>query len=301
MAVNDSRYLQLDHLLDNLQIEQLDTCLFRGFTKVRRLPRVFGGQVLAQAVNAASRTVNTDRLLHSFHAYFLRAGDPDRAIIYDVDPIRDGGSFTTRRVVAKQNGKAIFNASMSFHCLEEGLEHQMEMPEVPGPENLQSEKEFWESLSGSDVCHMVADLGQFEAIDVRLVKYRDPVNPVVEEPVQGMWIKSRGFLTDDLSIHRMLLAYISDMQFMGTSLLPHAIRFWSPEFQGASLDHTMWFHSDFRVDQWLYYHMDSPRSTRCRGFNRGSFYTKDGCLVASAAQEGLMRLRNGSGNTSSTP
>lgn len=286
------QYIQLEQLLDNLQIEQLDSCLFRGFTKVQGLPRVFGGQVLAQAVNAASRTVPEERQLHSLHAYFLRPGDISKTIIYDVDPIRDGGSFATRRVVAKQDGKAIFNASLSFQVSEQGLEHQMDMPSVPEPEALDSEQAYWQRQYEQNPKRKMADLGQFDAIDIRLVKHRDLDNPVAVEPVHGMWIKTKHAVNDDLAMHKTLLAYISDLQLMGTALLAHPVNFWTPGFQGASLDHAMWFHTDFRVDDWLYYHMDSPRSAGSRGFNRGSFYTREGVLVASVMQEGLMRLKS---------
>ncbi len=287
----DNSYLQLDHLLDNLQVEQLDTCLFRGFTKVQRVPRVFGGQVLGQSVNAASRTVSSDRSIHSLHSYFLRPGNPKRAIIYDVDPIRDGGSFTTRRVVAKQDGKAIFNASMSFHKREQGFEHQIQMPTgVPDPQTLASELEYWQPWFRDHPERCPIDLGQYQAIDVRVIGRRDLDNPKPEQPVRGIWLKTSAALENDLAIHRVVLAYISDMHFMGTALRPHPVDFMSPGFQGASLDHAMWFHCDFRIDEWLYYHMDSPCAAGSRGFNRGSFYTRDGRLVASAVQEGLMRL-----------
>ena len=291
MAQDRDRIFGLDDLIDNLQVEQLDRYLFRGDTRVRRTPRVFGGQVLAQVVNAASRTLDAQRQLHSLHAYFLRPGDVEKDIIFDVDPIRDGGSFTTRRVVALQGGKAIFNASLSFQKLEQGLEHQMDMPAVPGPEGLQADWEFWEAVSRRYPGRVPEDVLRFRAIDARILRRRNLGQPEVETPpVQGMWVKAAGTLGDDPAIHRMLLAYISDMQFMGTSLRAHPVDFWTPGFQGASLDHAMWFHCDFRADEWLYYHMDSPRTAGARGFNRGSFYTRDGRLVASAAQEGLIRL-----------
>ncbi|TQV82540.1 acyl-CoA thioesterase II [Exilibacterium tricleocarpae] len=291
MPPASDRIFGLDDLVDNLQVEQLDTYLFRGDTKVRRTPRVFGGQVLAQVVSAATRTLTSERYLHSLHAYFLRPGDVEKNIIFEVDPIRDGGSFTTRRVVARQSGKAILNASMSFQKLEQGLEHQMDMPEVPGPEGLQTDWEYWESISRRYPGRLPEDVGRFRAIDARVIQRRDLDDLSVEAaPVQGMWVKANGTLSDDPAVHRMILAYASDMQLMGTSLRAHPVHFWTPGFQGASLDHAMWFHCDFRADKWLYYHMDSPRAGGARGFNRGSFYTRDGKLVASAAQEGLIRF-----------
>jgi acyl-CoA thioesterase II len=292
MTKNDESFIQINHLLDNLQIEQLDTCLFRGQTKAQRLVRVFGGQVLAQAVNAASRTLDSQRSLHSLHAYFLRPGNPEKAIIYEVDPIRDGGSFTTRRVVAKQDGKAIFNASLSFQIAEEGLEHQMDLPaDVPSPETLVNEHEFWLHTYADRPEKTPMDIGQFKALDIRMVNRRNSTSPKKEEPVQGMWLKVNTTLSDDMAVHQTLLAYVSDMKFLGTALRPHPFNFHSAKGQVASLDHAMWFHCDFRVDDWLYYHMDSPRAAGSRGFVRGSFYTQSGILVASTAQEALMRIR----------
>lgn len=292
MAQSNEDFLLLNHLLDNLHIEQLDTYLFKGQTKVHQLSRVFGGQVLAQAVNAASRTVDSTRPLHSLHSYFLRPGNPKKDIIYDVDPIRDGGSFTTRRVVAKQDGKAIFNASLSFQRMEKGFEHQMDMPShIPSPDNLQSEKDFWHNGNTLHPDCSPADIGQFQALDMRVVNRQAPNSLGNDEPIHGMWIKTSQPLTDNIALHQKLLAYVSDMMLMGTALRPHPIHFRSKGFQGASLDHSMWFHCDFRLDDWLYYHMDSPRSAGARGFNRGSFYTKEGILIASTAQEGLMRVK----------
>ncbi len=292
MAQDQDSVYGLEDLVNNLQVEQLDTYLFRGFTEVRRTPRVFGGQVLAQAFSAASRTVDAQRSLHSLHAYFLRPGDVEKDIIFDVDPIRDGGSFTTRRVVAIQGGKAIFNSSMSFQKAEQGLEHQFEMPAVPGPEGLMAEWDYWEELSRLHPEKLPQGTQRFRAIDARLIEPRDPAKPeALQQPLQGMWVRANGSLADDPALHRMILAYASDLQFMSTSLQVHPVGFWTPGFQGASLDHAMWFHCDFRADEWLYYHMDSPRAAGARGFNRGSFYTRDGRLVASAVQEGLIRLR----------
>lgn len=285
----------LDDLLENLQVEQLDTLLFRGLTLKLPLPQVYGGQVLAQALNAAARTVDPLRQPHSLHAYFLRRGDQDRPIIYDVDPIRDGGSFSTRRVVAKQYGKAIFNCSISFQIVEPGYEHQIDLPiDVPAPEGLEGDNDLVRRLFPNTSLQKLLAIIPDDVVDMRSVNPRNPVEPTQEKPQRGFWLKFKGELAHDPALHRTLLTYISDWGLMETGLYPHPIGFLSKGFQGASLDHAMWFHTDFRVDDWIYYHMDSPRSAHARGFNRGSFYTKDGQLIASSAQEGLMRVRDDS-------
>ncbi|WP_339673536.1 acyl-CoA thioesterase II [Dasania marina] len=283
----------IDDLLKNLQVEQLDTLLFRGQTLRLPLPQVYGGQVLAQALNAASRTVDPQRHPHSLHAYFLRRGDQDRPIIYDVDPIRDGGSFSTRRVVAKQNGKAIFNCAVSFQTVEPGLEHQIDLPiEVPPPEDLEGDNELVGRLFPNTGLQKVLAIIPDGVVDLRSVNPRNPITPTIEKPQRGFWLKFNGELANDPALHRTLLTYISDWGLMETGLYPHPIGFLSKGLQAASLDHAMWFHTDFRVDDWIYYHMDSPCSAHARGFNRGSFYTRGGQLIASSAQEGLMRVRD---------
>ena len=282
----------LVELLESLQVEQLDSLLFRGYSLKLPLPRVFGGQVLAQSINAASRTVDASRVPHSFHAYFLRPGNPDQAIIFDIDPIRDGGSFTTRRVVAKQNGKAIFNCSISYQTVEEGFEHQIAIPEgVPLPEPLPDENERLQKMLDNNEKNVHPFLLPSSVIDVRQIDPINHSNPITQEPVQGYWFKFIGPLDDNPATHQTLLTYMSDYGLMSTGLRPHAASFLNSNLQAASLDHAMWFHEDFRVDEWIYYHMDSPRSGRGRDFNRGSFYTYDGRLVVSCAQEGLVRLR----------
>lgn len=279
------------NLVDSLYVEQLDTYLFRGFTLKLPLPQVYGGQVLAQSLNAATRTVAEDRIPHSLHAYFLRRGDQDKPIIYDVDPIRDGGSFSTRRVVAKQNGKAIFNCSISFQALEKGLEHQMAMPDgVPMPEELEVDKTLASTVMPGFKALDAVKLAFDGVVGIR------PTNPRgagVEgmEPVRGFWMKFNEALADDSMLHRTMLSYISDWGLMGTALYPQPTNIMEKGIQAASLDHAMWFHADFRLDDWVYYHMDSPVAAHGRGFNRGSFYTREGVLIASCAQEGLMRLK----------
>ncbi len=278
----------LEGLLRNLQVEEIDTCLFVG--KSPRLPkRVFGGQVLAQALNAAVRTVEQDdRHPHSMHAYFLRPGDPSRKIVYEVDPIRDGRSFTTRRVVAKQNGRAIFNTSISFQVTEEGPAHQFDMPEAPDPESLESDHDYWERLAKeTGELNMVRS----HAIDRRSVNRRDMMNPAqdIRAPENQVWFKAAGSLPEDPQLHQTLLAYMSDMTLIGVALHPHPYSTRMPDMQFASLDHAIWFHQPLRADEWLLYHQDSPAAMAARGFCRGSFYTRDGRLVASTTQEALIR------------
>ncbi len=287
----------LKDLTDCLHVEQLDRYLFRGHSLDLGLPRVFGGQVLAQALNAAYRTVETERRPHSLHAYFLRPGDNDLPIIFEVDPIRDGRSFTTRRVVAKQNGKAIFNCSISFQIIEPGLSHQIDLPiDVALPETLEPDVEWAKKLgqSGSGLTEAkyraMMLLFNTDVVDMRSTHRMTTLEPTIDEPSHGFWFKFNGDIGDDPIIHRTLLAFISDKALMSTGLRPHPVSFISHKIIGASLDHAMWFHEDIRVDQWLYYYMDSPRSARARDFNRGSFYTREGGLIASSAQEGLIRV-----------
>jgi len=283
---------ELVNLLNLLQVEQLDAYLFRGHSPDQEWPRVFGGQVLAQAMYAASTTVPKERQIHSLHSYFLRAGKPDRPIIFEVDPIRDGGSFTTRRVVAIQDGKAIFNISISFQDAEEGFEHQFDMPDVPGPEGPIRDVVYWEDVALRYPGKFAKRPPTFKAIDSRSINRRDLFDPVAEEPTQGVWFKTASKMPDEPALHQIMLAYISDMHFMSTSMRPHSISLMNRKLQAASLDHCMWYHDDFRVDEWMYYHMDSPRSSHSRGMNRGSIYTQKGKLVATTAQEGLIRLKD---------
>ncbi|MEP5763495.1 MAG: acyl-CoA thioesterase II [Halieaceae bacterium] len=279
----------LDKLLKNLQVEQLDKYIFVG--RSPRLPkRVFGGQVLAQALNAAIRTVDdNDRSAHSMHAYFLRPGDPNRKIIYEVDPIRDGRGFTTRRVVAKQNGRAIFNTSISFQLKEDGPEHQFTAPAVAAPESLESDLDYWTRLAEEHPQRF--DKPTSWAIDRRPLNRRDYLHPEndIREPVSGVWMKALGELADDPIQHQTLLAYMSDMTLLGVALHPHPISTRSEELMFASLDHALWFHQPFAANEWLLYDQDSPIASSARGFTRGCFYTQEGKLVASVAQEALLR------------
>jgi len=282
--------LELHDLVEHLNVEQIDKYLFRGVTPVDWRKRVYGGQVIAQAINAALRTVDSGRRVHSLHAYFLRPGDPTLPIIYDVDPIRDGKSFTTRRVIAIQNGKAIFNSSMSLQVIEKGLEHQFDMPDIKGPEDLISDEEYILKLSETHPKLVTRAMKRVQPIEVRRLHHIDPSNPEKRAPITGLWMRSKESLGDDPITHQTMLAYLSDYYFMGTAILPHGVSFFNRNLQAASLDHVLYFHDQLRADEWLYYHMDSPVASGGRGLNRGTIYSQDGRLVASSIQEGLMRI-----------
>ncbi len=284
--------MQLNDLVKHLNVEQIDKLLFRGVTPDNWRKRVYGGQVLAQAINAALRTVDSERMVHSLHAYFLRPGNPAIPIIYDVDPIRDGKSFTTRRVRGIQNGKAIFNSSMSFQVKENGLEHQNEMPDIEGPENLISDAEYIAKMSEQYPEHVTPAMRAEQPIEIRRLHHIDPIHPQKQPAVTGLWMRAKDPLGDDPIIHQTMLAYLSDYFLMGTALLPHGVSILNPKVQAASLDHALYFHDHLRADEWLYYHMQSPVSSGGRGLNIGTIYTQDGRLVASSMQEGLIRLHN---------
>jgi acyl-CoA thioesterase-2 len=280
----------LQELVDLLALERIEQRLFRGQSQDLGWGRVFGGQVLGQAVSAAEQTVPNERTVHSIHGYFLRPGDVSAPIVYDVDTIRDGGSFTTRRVVAIQHGKAILNMAASFHKAEEGFEHQDEMPDVPPPEELEDVRvhyrKFLDRIPDFIRDQALAD-SPFEARVVDPIE--DPIHPEPRPPQRSYWLKASDALGDDLQVHRYLLAYASDNDFLVTALYPHGVTWLTPSMQLASLDHAMWFHRPFRVDEWLLYVIDSPVACGARGLVRGKFYDREGNLVASAVQEGLMR------------
>ena len=287
----------LKEFLSKMHVEEIDTYLFTGEALRMGLPRVFGGQVLGQALNAAVRTVDPVRRPHSLHAYFLRPGDLNSQIIYEVDPIRDGKSFSTRRVVAKQKGKAIFNASLSFQKMENGLNHQMDLPShIPGPDNILPDIEHIKKLSKNNPKVNIETLRQHSLIfDSKVVEIRTPelykvVEPGEYDPEFGFWFKFSDDIGDDPITHRTLLAFISDKALMSVGLMPHTWNRATHNLIGASLDHAMWFHSEIRVNKWIYYHIDSPRAMRARDFGRGSFYSQNGELIASTAQEGLIRI-----------
>jgi acyl-CoA thioesterase-2 len=280
----------LDELLSILDLEPLEHNLYRGLSPQVGWQRVFGGQVIGQALVAANCTVN-GRVAHSLHAYFLRAGDPAVPIIYEVDRIRDGRSFSTRRVVAIQHGHAIFSMAASFHVEEEGLHHQIEMPDVPPPEDLPSEAELKETLIDR-VPEAVKAYWQAERpIEIRPVDVSRYVSQDQQAPSQLVWIKATGALGGELSLHQCVLAYASDFTLLDTALVAHGRFVFDPKLMLASLDHAIWFHGPFRADEWLLYAQDSPISGAARAFCRGSLFTRGGRLVASTAQEGLVRER----------
>jgi acyl-CoA thioesterase-2 len=282
----------LDGLLELLDLEPIEVNIFRGVSPDEERQRVFGGQVAGQALVAAGRTVDVDRRVHSLHAYFLRPGDPHIPILYDVDRIRDGKSFTTRRVVAIQHGQPIFNFAASFHVREEGVSHQMEMPQVPPPEGLVSVHELRRQHIDKLPERMRAVLHAETAIDIRHCEPFNPMSPPpagTHEAVNNSWLRASDRLPDDPVLHQAMLAYSSDFGLLHAALLPHGLSFMNGSVQGVSLDHAMWFHDSFRMDDWLLYATDSPAARGARGFCRGSIYTRDGRLVASVAQEGLMR------------
>ena len=278
----------MQDLLKHLILERLEENLFRGESLDIGSPHVYGGQVLGQALFAASQTVE-DRDAHSLHAYFLRPGDKKEPVVYEVDRIRDGKGYTTRRIVAIQRGKPIFNMSASFKIREKGIEHQCEMPEVPGPENLPNMTE----LGKQALAEIPEKLSRFlqwqRPIELRPVQPTNPLHPEPSPPFRDIWMRADGVLPDDPALHKVLLAYASDYSLLGTALLPHGLTFTQGTIRAASLDHAMWFHRDFRMDDWLLYSMDSPSASHGRGFSRGNLFTREGKLVASVAQEGMIR------------
>ena len=278
-------------MLDVLNIEQLEVNLFRGRSPQDRWQRVFGGQVIGQALVAATRTVE-GRAPHSLHAYFLIGGDPKVPIIYEVDRIRDGKSFTTRRVVAIQHGQAIFTLMVSFHNDEPGLEHQAMMPDVPPPEELASREGEMRAKVLPLMPEPVRRYYESERpIELRPVEYGRYLGQKFEDGRFNVWIRTTGKLPDDPAIHQCVLAYASDMSLLDTALVPHGRSLFEREFMGASLDHALWLHRPLRADDWLLYAQESPNMTGSRGFARGLIFRRDGVLVASVAQEGLVRIR----------
>ncbi|GJE76705.1 acyl-CoA thioesterase II [Methylorubrum suomiense] len=282
----------VDTLLAILDLERLETDLFRGVSPPIGWPRVFGGQVVAQSLVAASRTVVSTRAPHSLHAYFLLGGDPAVPIVYEVERIRDGGSFTTRRVKAIQKGRAIFAMSVSFHQMEAGFDHAAERPDVPGPEALRDARTLARSEGSIVPPPMLAYFTQAWPIELRPVetdRYRD------RTPKPGryhVWMRTTKALPEDPAIHRAVLAYASDMTLLDAALIPHGRTVFDSDIQSASLDHALWFHRPFRADTWLLYSQDTPTAVGARGFTRGTLHNEAGELIASVAQEGLIRARH---------
>ncbi|MEV8396366.1 acyl-CoA thioesterase [Streptomyces niveus] len=289
----------LESLLDLLDLERIEEDIFRGLSRPTAIPRVYGGQVAAQALVAAGRTVPADRSAHSLHAYFLRAGDPGAPIVYTVDRIRDGRSFTTRRVVAVQHGQPIFHLSASFQTYEDGLEHQAAMPPAPDPESLPTAAELLPRHADRFVDPSVVDrlLETRAAVDLRYVDAPPYATAgQVREARSQVWFRTAGKLADDPLLHVCLATYVSDMTLLDSVLLAHGRGGWaSGDIVGASLDHAMWFHRPFRADEWLLYDQTSPSASGGRGLGQARIYTRDGDLAISVIQEGVMRVPRGRG------
>jgi acyl-CoA thioesterase II len=282
----------VQEMLEILDLEPLEVNLFRGRSPQSRWQRVYGGQVIGQALVAASRTVDEIEVQppHSLHAYFLLGGDPKVPIVYEVERIRDGKSFSTRRVVAIQHGRPIFSMSASFHRLEPGLSHQAKMPEVPHPDTLPN------TIPPEVLARMPEAIRRFfereRPIELRPVEFGRYLGKTYDDGKYNVWIRANERLPDDPAIHRCVLAYASDMMLLDTALVPHGRTLFEPEFMAASLDHALWFHQrPFRADEWMLYAQDTPSASGARGFARGLIFTADGTLVASVAQEGLVRQR----------
>ena len=280
-------------LLQLLDLEEIDTDLYRGARLPEGRGRVFGGQVIAQALRAAMRSIDGGRIAHSLHAYFLRAGDDALPIVYRVERDFDGKSFANRRVIALQRGQPILNMAASFQTPEGGMSHQGQMPEVPAPETLASEAELLrlerEATGGPEPIWF----SRPQPIEIRPVEARPMFSPDKREPRFASWFRVVAPVGDDPDVHRAILAYASDMRLLATSMLPHGVSWATPGMQTASLDHALWIHQEARTDDWLLFATDSPWSGHARGFNRGQIFSRDGRLVASIAQEGLIRRRPG--------
>jgi acyl-CoA thioesterase-2 len=278
-------------LLDILDLERLERNLFRGRSPQVGWQRVFGGQVIGQALVAATRTLEDERPVHSLHAYFLLPGDPKVPIIYEVDRIRDGKSFTTRTVKAIQHGEAIFSMSASYHREEPGFSHQAEMPKVPSPEELPSEQDMKNQVLPTMPDAVRRYYERERPIELRPVEFHRYLTREHRDPRFHVWIRTTARLPDELAIHQCVLAYASDMTLLDSTLIPHGRTVFERSIQAASLDHALWFHRPFRADDWLLYAQDSPNTEGALGFARGLIFARDGTLVASVAQEGLIRER----------
>lgn len=282
----------VDQLIDLLDVEMIDTDHYRGKRQPGGVGRVFGGQVVAQALQAAQRTIDDGKAAHSLHAYFMRAGNEDHPIDYRVMRDFDGRSFANRRIVALQEGRPILNMTASFQTPEEGLAHQDAMPAVPPPEALKAERELRAEIEDQVPERLKAFFLRPRPIEIRPTTPRHWFAPAKGEPRQSSWFRVAAPLPDDPALHRATLVYATDMMLLGTSLLAHGVSWMTHPVQTASLDHAVWLHEPFRFDEWLLYVCDSPWAGHARGFNRGQIFTRDGKLVASTAQEGLVRLRD---------
>ena len=293
--MNDTRATDpagmIAQLADLLTVEELDRDLYRGARQPEGRGRVFGGQVIAQALMAAARSADAARAPHSLHAYFMRPGDEDIPIIYRVNRDHDGGSFSTRRVVAFQKGEPILNLAASFQRLERGLSHQVDMPDVPAPESLPVESEQRLAVADRVPDALRGFFTRPRPFEMRHASPWHPLEAEPREPTQNVWFKTVAPVPGGPDMHRAMLAWASDMHLLGTAMRPHGLSWHMPNVQSASLDHALWFHDEVRVDEWMLYSTDSPWSGGGRGFNRGLVFSRDGRLVASVAQEGLMRVR----------
>lgn len=289
MSINMSNILQ--ELLSLLKLEVIEQGIYRGQSQDLGFRALFGGQVMGQALSAAQETVSEDRLVHSLHSYFLRAGDASKPVVYEVEDIRNGASFSTRRVQAIQNGKAIFYMTASFQKYEQGFEHQDTMPKVPEPDGIPSYNDFLFENQAVLPKALREKLLAEKPIEIRPIQQYNWLNPDKTESKYQMWLKTNGSLPDDLRNHSCMLAYASDFHFLPASLLPHGVSHLLPNFQIATVDHAMWFHRPFRFDDWLLYSIDSPSASNGRGLVRGQIFNRQGELVASTMQEGVIRQR----------
>lgn len=293
-AVKPGKPTALERLVGILDLERLEQNLFRGRSPDNGWQRVYGGQVLAQALIAAHQTVDGPRVAHSLHGYFIIGGDPKHPIVYEVEHVRDGASFATRRVKALQHGRQIFLMTCSFHVIEEGYSHQQPMPEVPAPDSLPSSAELMRQLVDKLPANMRGYWSSELPMDMRPVDMSRYLSRQPRDPKQMIWMRSNGELPDNPALHKAILAYASDFTLLDTALIGHGKLLFDADIQLASLDHAMWFHRPMRIDDWLLYVQDSPSAHGSRGFCRGSVFTRDGVLVASLTQEGLMRQRDSS-------
>lgn len=282
----------LNELINLMTLEKIEQGIYRGQSQDLGFGAVFGGQVLGQALSAAQQSTPVEKALHSFHSYFLRAGDVKHPIVYKVDVIRDGKSFCTRRVEAIQHGQPIFYLTASFQKNEEGFNHQMQMPQVVGPEGLISELEYVRQNQAAIPTAIREKFICDKPLEIRPVELIDPLKPSATKPIRHTWIKANGKMPSDSRVHKYLLAYASDFNFLVTSLQPHGRSFFEPNMQVATLDHSMWFHRPFQFDDWLLFAIDSPSASGARGLVRGQFFNRQGELVASCAQEGVIRDRS---------
>ena len=282
----------LTHLLALLNLEKIEEGLFRGQSEDLGLRQVFGGQVVGQALYAAKETVPSERLIHSFHSYFLRPGDSLKPIIYDVEVLRDGNSFSARRVAAIQNGKPIFYMTASFQAPEPGYEHQKTMPAAPAPDALPSETDIARKLAHLLPPQVKEKFLCDKPLEIRPVEFHNPLKGHVAEPTRQVWIRANGAVPEDLRTHQSLLGYASDFNFLPVALQPHGVGCLEPGMNVYTIYHSMWFNRPFNINDWLLYSVESTSASSARGFVRGEFYTQDGTLVASTVQEGVMRNRN---------